>query len=206
MAKQGILLVVSGPSGAGKGTVCDALLKEYKGLEYSISMTTRAPREGETDGKDYFFVSRETFEEMIKSGKLLEYATVYDNYYGTPRGYVLEQINAGNDILLEIEMDGAQQVREKFRDGVFVFILPPSLDELAIRLNKRGKDCQEAIDARLDSAVGEIAQAVKYDYVVVNNDVKDAVSKIKSIMTAEKAKISRNEKTIENVRYGYPER
>ena len=206
MAKQGILLVVSGPSGAGKGTVCDALLKEYKGLEYSISMTTRAPRKGEADGKDYFFVSKETFEEMIDSGKLLEHATVYDNYYGTPRGYVLEQLNAGNDILLEIEMDGAQQVREKFRDGVFVFILPPSLDELAIRLNKRGKDEKEAIEARLDSAASEIAQAIKYDYVIVNSDVKEAVDKIKCIMTAEKSRVIRNEKTIENVRYGYPER
>lgn len=202
MAKQGILLVVSGPSGAGKGTVCNALLQKYPDLGYSVSMTTRKPREGEIEGKDYFFVNKEDFEQKIKEDQLLEYARVYENYYGTPRSYVLDKLNQGEDILLEIEMDGAHQVKDKFRDGIFVFILPPSLDDLAMRLRKRAKDDDHAIQKRLDAAASEIAHAVLYDYVVINSNIDDAVDKIAAIVSAEKSKVSRNMKIIENVRYG----
>lgn len=201
MTKQGILLIVSGPSGTGKGTVCNALLQKHPDMGYSVSMTTRAPRLGEVEGKDYFFVDKNTFEKMIENNELLEYAKVYDNYYGTPCSYVLQALAKGKDVILEIEMDGAGQVKKRFSDGVMVFVLPPSLEELAARLKKRGKDDAEAIRKRLKSAAGEIAQAVTYDYVMVNNQVDDSVEQLEAILSAEKSKVSRNMKTIEDVRY-----
>lgn len=201
MTKQGILLMVSGPSGTGKGTVCNALLQKYPSMGYSVSMTTRAPRVGEVEGKDYFFVDKNTFEKMIENNELLEYAKVYDNYYGTPASYVLQALGKGKDVILEIEMDGAGQVKKRFSDGVMVFVLPPSLEELAARLKKRGKDDAEAIRKRLKSAANEIAQAVSYDYVIINNQVDDSVAQLEAILSAEKSKVSRNMKTIEDVRY-----
>ena len=137
---QGILLVLSGPSGAGKGTICGRLLEKRDHMAYSVSCTTREPRKGEVDGKNYFFKTREEFEEMIKNGGLLEHASVYGNYYGTPRQYVLDKLNEGLDVVLEIDPQGALQVKKSYPDGVFVFIVPPSLDELSKRIYKRGTD------------------------------------------------------------------
>ena len=204
MSRQGILLVVSGPSGTGKGTICNKVMNRHP-LNYSISITTRAPREGEVDGKDYFFVSKKEFEYMISNNQLLEYAQVYDNYYGTPRKYVLDQLNSGLDILLEIEMNGAYQVKQKFRDGVFVFVLPPSLDELHKRIKKRGKDSEETIKKRMELAASEIAHAVQYDYIVINDNLEKAVNQIDAILVAEKTKVKRNADIIEKIRYGYPD-
>ena len=137
---QGLLLVVSGPSGAGKGTICGLLRKELPELSYSVSVTTREPREGEVDGREYFFKTVAQVKDMIFRGELLEYAQVYGNYYGTPKPYVMNLLNEGKDVLLEIDIQGALQIKKVFPDGVFVFVMPPSLEELRARLYKRGKD------------------------------------------------------------------
>ncbi len=206
MKNKGVLLVISGPSGAGKGTVCDALLDKYPGLHYSVSVTTREPRVGEVEGESYFFVSTEQFETMINDGQLLEHAQVYGNYYGTPRKYVLEKLNQGFDVLLEVDTAGAKQIREKFREGVFVFVAPPSLDDLYKRIKKRGKDSEEVIKKRMQAAPDEIAQAVQYDYIVLNNKVEDAVEQIGAIVLAEKAHVKRNLQVIDKLRYGCSQR
>ncbi len=206
MEKRGVLLVISGPSGAGKGTICSALLEKYPDLHYSISMTTRAPRNGEIDGKNYFFLDRGKFEDLIKRDQLLEYAEVYGNYYGTPRNYVLDLLNKGKDVLLEIDTAGAMQIKEKFRNGVFIFIAPPSLDELYKRIKKRDQDTEQVIQKRMAAASGEIAHAVQYNYIVVNNKVDDAVKIIGSIIMAEKASVARNLKMIDELRYGCAQR
>lgn len=199
MKRKGCLIVVSGASGTGKGTVCAELLKRRTSLRYSISATTRNPRNGEQDGVQYFFHSRESFEKMIADGGLLEWADVYGNYYGTPKAPIERSLEEGQDILLEIDTQGALNVMEKMPDGVFVFLLPPSLKELERRLRSRGTDAEEAIVRRLDSARGEIAAAKKYGYVVVNDVVKDAVDTIDAILTAEHAKASNNQKLIESI-------
>lgn len=199
MKRKGCLIVVSGASGTGKGTVCAELLKRRTSLRYSISATTRNPRNGEQDGVQYFFHSRESFEKMIADGGLLEWADVYGNYYGTPKAPIERSLDEGQDILLEIDTQGALNVMEKMPDGVFVFLLPPSLKELERRLRSRGTDAEEAIVRRLDSARGEIAAAKKYGYVVVNDVVKDAVDTIDAILTAEHAKASNNQKLIESI-------
>lgn len=199
MKRKGCLIVVSGASGTGKGTVCAELLKRRTSLRYSISATTRNPRNGEQDGVQYFFHSRESFEKMIADGGLLEWADVYGNYYGTPKAPIERSLDEGQDILLEIDTQGALNVMEKMPDGIFVFLLPPSLKELERRLRSRGTDAEEAIVRRLDSARGEIAAAKKYGYVVVNDVVKDAVDTIDAILTAEHAKASNNQKLIESI-------
>lgn len=199
MKQKGILLVVSGPSGAGKGTICDALLKKYPNLRYSVSVTTRAPREGEVNGKDYIFVSQEEFMEMINNNELLEYAIVYDNYYGTPKKYVEEELEKGLDILLEIEMDGAQQIRKKFSDGVLVFIMPPSLSELYARIKKRDKDTEKIIEKRMLCASDEIKRAVDYDYIVLNQELDLAVEQTHKIILVEKLKAKRSFDLLKNM-------
>lgn len=199
MKRKGCLIVVSGASGTGKGTVCAELLKRRTSLRYSISATTRNPRNGEQDGVQYFFHSRESFEKMIADGGLLEWADVYGNYYGTPKAPIERSLEEGQDILLEIDTQGALNVMEKMPDGVFVFLLPPSLKELERRLRSRGTDAEEAIVRRLDAARDEIAAAKKYGYVVVNDVVKDAVDTIDAILTAEHAKASNNQKLIESI-------
>lgn len=199
MKRKGCLIVVSGASGTGKGTVCAALLKKRTSLRYSISATTRNPRKGEQDGVQYFFHSCESFEKMIADGDLLEWADVYGNYYGTPKDPIESSLAEGNDILLEIDIQGALNVMEKMPDGIFVFLLPPSLEELERRLRSRGTDDEETIIRRLESARSELAAAAKYGYIVINDIVKDTVDTIDAILTAEHAKVSNNQELIKSL-------
>ncbi|AZR72975.1 guanylate kinase [Anoxybacter fermentans] len=186
---KGKLFVLSGPSGVGKGTVRAALLKEYSDINYSVSATTRAKREGEVHGREYFFVSVEEFQEMIKNDELLEWAKYCGNYYGTPRKYVEEKLKAGEDIILEIEIQGAEQIRKKFPDGVFIFLAPPSLNELRLRIQKRGTEDETKISERLETAKIEMEKMYNYDYVIINDVVENAVEKLKSIIIAERCRI-----------------
>lgn len=193
MAGQGLLLVISGPSGAGKGTVCRALMARHPEVVYSVSATTRKPRPGEIDGVHYFFVDREKFEAMIAADELLEWAMVYENgnYYGTPRQAVLDNLAAGKDVILEIDVQGALQIREKFTDAVFIFILPPSMEELKNRITGRGTETAESISKRLACAETELHYVQKYDYCVINDVVEKAVEKLEAIIIAEKCRVQR---------------
>lgn len=189
---KGLLIVLSGPSGVGKGTVRSALFEmEGHDLVYSISMTTRKPREGEQEGREYFFVSREEFEQKIAEGKMLEYAEFVNNYYGTPLDKVEEQLKLGKEVVLEIEVQGAMQVREKMKDAIFIFIAPPSIDALYKRLTRRGTESEEVIRERCEKATREIGLAYMYDYIVVNDEVRNAADKIIAIIRAEHAKTRR---------------
>lgn len=188
---KGVLLVVSGPSGAGKGTICQLLREQLPDLGYSISVTTRQPRVGEVDGVNYFFKTVPQVKEMITKGELLEYAEVYGNYYGTPRKYVEDLLNTGHDVLLEIDIQGALQIKERFPEGVFVFIVPPSLDELSARIYKRGTDSEDVIKRRMASAAGELTYAQKYDYIIVNDIAQKAANKVLTIMEAERYRVDR---------------
>ena len=186
--------MLSGPSGVGKGTVRKAIFsQENTSFEYSISMTTRSPRVGEVDGVDYFFKSREEFESLIEQGKLLEYAEFVGNYYGTPVDYVRETTLRGKDVFLEIEVEGAKQVREKFPDGLFIFLSPPSLSELKNRIVTRGTETEEVINNRMNVAREEIEMMHLYDYVVENDTVENACDKIKAIIIAEHCRRERVE-------------
>ena len=199
MTQQGVLIVLSGPSGAGKGTICQRLLRSYPALHYSVSATTRTPRKGEINGKNYWFIDKEQFQLMIENDDLLEWAEVYGNFYGTPRRYVQEQLNSGKDVVLEIDIQGAMQIKTKFPQGIFIYIIPPSLDELAQRIYKRGTDSMESIKRRLSCAGHELAAARRYHYLVINDDVSVAVNKVEAILTAEKCKVERNLNLLEQV-------
>jgi guanylate kinase len=189
--KRGILFVLSGPSGVGKGTVCGALRGKQPELIYSVSATTRSPREGEQDGVNYFFKTREQFMRMIEADALLEHAEYVGNYYGTPREFVEKTLSEGKDIILEIEVQGAIKVREKFSEGVFIFLMPPSLNELKQRIVGRGTESQATIDHRLSVAVEEMNLLHHYDYAVVNDEIDQACARIGAIMTAEHCKRER---------------
>lgn len=196
---KGLLIVVSGPSGTGKGSVCTELLTQTPELAYSISATTRKPRTGEIDGQNYYFLDKATFEKMIGDGGFLEYANVYGNYYGTPLGKIEERLAAGEDILLEIDTQGALNVMKKCPEGLFIFLLPPSIGELERRIRGRGSETEDSLGKRLGAAKAEIAIGKKYNYIVVNDTVKNAVKHIKSIMIAEHCRVSRNEDKIEEL-------
>ncbi|NSL51236.1 guanylate kinase [Calidifontibacillus erzurumensis] len=183
--EKGILFVLSGPSGVGKGTVRKALFEKNINLKYSISATTRKPRAGEIDGVDYFFKTREEFEQMIKENKLLEWAEFVGNYYGTPIDYVKNTINAGQDVFLEIEVQGAMQVRKAFPEAVLIFLIPPSLEELKNRIIGRGTETEDIVKDRLETAKVEIEMMSAYDYVVVNDEVEKACKRIEAIVEAE---------------------
>ncbi|KIL44831.1 guanylate kinase [Jeotgalibacillus soli] len=186
MKEKGLLIVLSGPSGVGKGTVRKELFSQPDiTFEYSISMTTRVPREGEVDGVDYFFKSREEFEKLIEQDRLLEYAEFVGNYYGTPVDYVRDTINDGRDVFLEIEVQGARQIRDKFPEGLFIFLAPPSLSELENRLIHRGTESSHVIANRVETAKKELEMMNLYDYVVENDQVKKASERIKAIVVAE---------------------
>jgi len=189
MHDQGNLIVISGPSGVGKGTIRAALMAKMPELSLSVSVTTRKPRSGEVEGVDYFFVSEEQFKEMIAADEFLEYASVYGNLYGTPKKFVYQEIEKGRDVILEIDIQGAQKVKSKMPGALFIFIMPPSVEELARRLNARGQDTNKAIERRLAECQHEMAQVKHYDYVVVNDDVETAVNKIMAIITAERCRV-----------------
>ena len=194
--RKGLLILISGPSGTGKGTVCDLLRKNHPEISYSISATTRQPRPGEQDGVNYYFYDKEKFRQMIDAGELLEWAEVYGNYYGTPKQKVLDRLNAGEDILLEIDTQGALNVMKAMPDGLFIFLLPPSLEELANRLKGRGTETEESLQRRLGAAVDEIKIAHNYRYVVVNDKVEAAEKAIAGIIEAEHHRTDLNEELL----------
>ena len=199
--RKGLLVVISGPSGAGKGTICQALL-ERTTLAYSVSATTRKPRAGEVDGESYYFLSVEAFEEMIEKDELLEWAKVYDNYYGTPLKKVEEKLAAGEDILLEIDTQGAMKVREKFPEGVYIFILPPSLAELERRIRGRDTETEDVLQKRLAAAIDEIEAGKCYKYVVTNDEVDGAVDSVCAILAAERRLVARNGELFDEIEKG----
>ena len=199
--RKGLLVVVSGPSGAGKGTICQALLEKTT-LAYSVSATTRKPRAGEVDGESYYFLSVEAFEKMIEKDELLEWAKVYDNYYGTPLKKVEEKLTAGEDILLEIDTQGAMKVHEKFPEGVYIFILPPSLTELERRIRGRDTETEDVLQKRLAAAIGEIEAGKCYKYVVTNDEVDSAVESVCAILAAERRLVARNGALFDEIEKG----
>lgn len=182
MSQQGILVVVSGFSGAGKGTLMKELLKRYDNYALSISATTRSPREGETDGKEYFFVSKERFQDMIAQGQLIEYAQYVNHYYGTPKEYVESQMAAGKDVILEIEIQGALKVKKRFPDTLLLFVTPPSAQELKRRLVGRGTETIEVINARLRRAAEEAAGMEAYDYLLINDEIDRCVEQMHQLI------------------------
>lgn len=197
--QKGLLVVISGASGTGKGTVCKKLLAENPKMFYSISATTRAPRQGETDGVEYFFVTVDEFKSWISEEKFLEYAEVFGNFYGTPIHKIEERLNCGEDVLLEIDIQGALNVMKRRPDGVYIFLLPPSLEELKKRIKKRGTESPETLERRFNTAKIEIETGTKYQYAVVNDEVDAAVEKIQAILAAERCKVNRNENLFKNL-------
>ena len=199
--KKGILIVVSGFSGAGKGTIMNQLMKEYPDTyALSISATTRSPRPGEVHGKEYFFLSEKEFEDMIESGALLEYAQYVDHYYGTPKSYVQQQLEAGKDVILEIEIQGALKVKKANPDALLLFVTPPSAKELKRRLAGRGTEEESVIDSRLSRAWQEAQGVEDYDYLVVNGDLEEAVQKVHTMIQSEHDRVARNHTLIETIK------
>lgn len=200
MKREGVLVVISGFSGAGKGTLMKNLLKRYDNYALSISMTTRRPRQGETDGKEYFFVTKEQFEEKIAGDGLIEYACYCDNYYGTPREYVEKQLENGRDVILEIEIQGAMKVKEKFPKALLLFVMAPSASELKDRLTGRGTETEKVIQKRLRRAAEEAEGIEQYDFIVVNDDLEACTQKLHEIIDAAHNTPDRNEEFITNMR------
>ncbi len=192
MTKKGLLLVVSGPSGVGKGTICKEYLGKYDDCALSVSATTRSPRDGEVDGVSYFFLSHDEFRKKIDEGGFLEHAVFCDNYYGTPKDAVMEKLEEGKNVILEIEVQGALQVRSHYPEAVFVFVIPPSVEILEERLRGRGTETDEVIKQRLERAKAEFKYIDKYNYILVNDTVSEAVCRLHSIIEAEKCVMSRN--------------
>ena len=200
MNKEGILIVVSGFSGAGKGTIMKALLERYDNYALSISVTTRNPRPGEEEGKAYFFKTTEEFEKMIAKDDLIEYAMYVGNYYGTPKAYVEEQLRAGKDVILEIEIQGALKVKEKFPNTLLLFVTPPSAEELRKRLEGRGTETQEVIDGRMKRAIEEAEYMDQYDYLVVNDELDVCVEEMHHLIQGEHERCFRNQTFIEHMK------
>ncbi len=200
MNKEGILILVSGFSGAGKGTIMKALLERYDNYALSISATTRNPRPGEEEGKAYFFKTTEEFEKMIAKDDLIEYAMYVGNYYGTPKAYVEEQLRAGKDVILEIEIQGALKVKEKFPNTLLLFVTPPSAEELRKRLEGRGTETQEVIDGRMKRAIEEAEYMDQYDYLVVNDELDVCVEEMHHLIQGEHERCFRNQTFIEHMK------
>ena len=200
MEKKGILVVVSGFSGSGKGTIMKELLSRYDNYALSISATTRSPREGEQDGREYFFKTREEFEEMIASDALIEHACYVENYYGTPRAYVEEQLALGKDVILEIEIQGALQIRKRFPDTLLLFISPPDARTLEKRLVGRGTESMDVIENRLSRAVEEAEGIESYDYFIINDDLNTCVEQVHRLIQGEHSRVSRSLELINEIR------
>ena len=198
--KKGLLIVISGPSGCGKGTICRALREKHPELKVSVSVTTREIRKNEVEGRDYFFTSRHEFERMIAEGELLEHAQIYGgHYYGTPKKYVKQTLLKGDDLILEIDIQGALQVKERFEEGIFIFLVPPSMHR---RLIERGREAPELIMERFKAAYEEMNFISRYNYVITNDKVEEAVSKIEAVITAEKCRVQRNEELLSKLLEG----
>ena len=188
---KGVLIVISGPSGAGKGTICKELIEKHDNIYISVSATTRSPRAGEIDGVNYYFLTKDEFKDKVESNGFIEYANVHGNYYGTPKLNVEKMLNEGKNVILEIDIQGALQVKENFEEGVFIFILPPSMEELKRRIIKRGSETEESLMTRFKNAYKEINYVSKYNYAVVNDTLDLAVSKVEAIINAEKCRVDR---------------
>ncbi|WP_294371066.1 guanylate kinase [uncultured Clostridium sp.] len=188
---RGLLIVISGPSGAGKGTICKSFLERNPEVAISVSATTRSPRQGEVEGVNYYFMSKDQFKKKINDNDFLEYAEVYDNFYGTPKSNVEKLLEEGKDVILEIDIQGALKVKENTEEGVFIFILPPSMEELKARIIKRGSETPESLMKRFKSAYKEINFISRYNYAVVNDEVETAVEKLEAIIGAEKCRVDR---------------
>ena len=189
MNEKGKLIVISGPSGSGKSTVVNKAIQGRKDMCFSTSVTTRSPRPGEVDGKDYFFIDPQRFQEMVDRDELLEHAQYVAHSYGTPRAFVEQKLNEGLNVILDIEVQGARQVREKMKEAVLIFIVPPSLEELRRRLVNRGTDAADVIEARLQRASEELKEADLYDYLIINDDLETAAREFTSILTAEHCRV-----------------
>ena len=200
MDERGILIVVSGFSGSGKGTIMNEIMRKYDNYALSVSATTRNPRPGETDGKEYFFKTVEEFEKMIAKDELIEYARYVDNYYGTPRAYVEEQLDAGKDVILEIEIQGALKVKEKFPDTLLLFVTPPTAEELRRRLVGRGTETMDVIDFRMKRAKEEALGMDRYDYLIINDVLEDCVREMHQIIQGEHRRSYRNVAFIERMK------
>ena len=199
MAEKGKLIVISGPSGAGKSTVVGRAIQGREDMCFSTSVTTRGPRPGEVDGKDYFFIDEERFRRMVEQGELLEHASYVSHSYGTPKAFVEQQMDAGMNVILDIEVQGARQVREKMSDAVLVFIVPPSMEELRRRLEGRGTENAETIAARLQRAREELKEASLYDYIIVNDVVDEAAAEFAAILNAEHCRYSHRKHLLESM-------
>jgi len=199
MFREGLLVVISGPSGTGKGTLLSKIKQKEDSVKFSVSATTRRPRSGEVDGVNYFFKTHEEFENMIKEGELVEWVKYCDNYYGTPKKCIEDTVKSGFDCLLEIEIEGALNIKTMYPNCVSVFVLPPSFEELRRRIEGRGTEKPEVIEKRMQKALEEMKYVDKYDYVVVNNDLEEAVNSVSCILACEKLKVDRNINILESI-------
>lgn len=202
MSEKGLLIVVSAPSGTGKGAIIEKLIEDDKNITHSVSATTRQPRKGETDGVSYFFMDRTGFEKMIDDRELIEWDEYVGNYYGTPKKYIVDMTEAGKDVILDITVAGAVNIKEQWPEAVMIFVLPPSIEELERRITGRGTDTKEAIKNRLDQAYGEFRFVENYEYVIVNDDLDVAVDDVKTIINAERMKYTRNPSIMDNLYKG----
>ncbi len=199
MFRKGLLVVISGPSGTGKGTVLKLVKESFNNVRFSVSATTRKPREGEVEGKNYFFKTVEEFKEMLQNNEMVEWVEYCDNYYGTPRKYIEESLEQGYDVILELEVEGAINIKNQYPDSVTIFMVPPSFDELRLRIEGRGTEKPEVIEKRLKRAKEELSYIDRYDYITINNAVEDSVSEVNSIIIAEKLKYQRNKNLIKEL-------